>query len=145
MNHDQRSVLLDVGLLLIRLVLAVVFMFHGSQKIFGAFGGSGMQKFSETLTGLNVPMPTAAAWVAALTEFVGGIILVIGTGTRIAGLLLAINMAVAIILVHPNAFSAQNNGMEYPLTLGVVSLALVFTGPGRITLGRLFAGKRTTP
>lgn len=129
----------DYGLLIIRLVLAAVFIFHGSQKVFGAFGGPGMQGFTSMLESMKVPMPQVSAWVSALTELVGGAIMLIGTGARLAGILMCINMIVAIALVHYKAFSAQHNGMEYPLTLGCVCLGIALTGPGRITLDRMLS------
>jgi putative oxidoreductase len=131
----------DLGLLIIRLALAAVFIYHGSQKLFGAFGGPGIEGFTGFLKSLNVPMPEVSAWLAALAEFVGGIILVLGTGTRLAVIPMIITMIVAIVKVHPSAFSAQNGGMEYPLVLGSVLLGLLLIGPGRITIGRLLGGK----
>ena len=137
----SRSAMLDLGLLLIRLVLAAVFLFHGAQKLFGAFGGDGIEGFAANLENLKVPYPTLSAWLAGLAEFCAGIFLVIGWGMRIAIIPAIFTMLVAIVKVHPNAFSAQNKGMEYALTLGVVLLGLVFTGPGRFSLGSLFSRK----
>ncbi|MBC7835736.1 MAG: DoxX family protein [Phycisphaerales bacterium] len=125
---------LDVGLLLIRSIVGVVGVFHGSQKIFGAFEGPGMKGFAGFLETLNVPMPGVSAWLAALAEFGGGAMLILGILPRIAAVPFAITMAVAIITVHPGAFSAGKNGMEFPLTLGVVALGIAFTGGGRLAL-----------
>jgi len=138
-----RSVIsLDIGLLIIRLMLAVVFLFHGSQKLFGAFGGSGLEAFKTMLEGMNVPAPAVSAWAAALAEFVGGLVLIAGTGLRVMGIFLAATMLVAFFKAHGAVFPAQNGGGEYPLTLGTVVLGLVFTGPGHLTLGMLLGSDR---
>jgi uncharacterized membrane protein YphA (DoxX/SURF4 family) len=75
MDRKSQPVLADVGLLLIRLMLAVVFIYHGAQKLFGAFDGPGMENFTASLEKMNMPMPAVGAWAAALAEFVGGIFL----------------------------------------------------------------------
>lgn len=134
MATSARGWNVDVGLLLIRLILAVVFLYHGSQKLFGAFGGPGLEKFAEMLAGMNMPAPRAGAYAAALAEFLGGLALLTGVGQRVIGAALAFTMLVASFKVHGSAFGAQHNGMEYPLTLGIVVLGLVFTGPGRLSL-----------
>lgn len=136
-----QSKLHDVGLLLIRVLPGVVFTYHGSQKVFGAFGGPGIEGFAGWLASMNVPMPTVNAWAAGLTEFLGGIALILGLGVRIVGLPLTITMLVAAFMVHGKAFSAQNNGMEYPLTLAFVAAGLALTGAGRISLGALIRGR----
>ena len=130
----QQHVMNDLGLLLTRLMLAAVFLFHGSQKLFGLFGGPGLDGFTGYLQSLNVPQPEIAAWAAALAEFAGGLSLLLGFGVRVFAIPLAFTMAVAAFKVHGHAFSVQNNGLEYPLTLGVLSLALALTGAGRFSV-----------
>lgn len=128
---------LDIGLLLIRALPGVVFMFHGAQKLFGAFGGPGIEGFAGWLASMHVPAPALNAWAAALTEFGGGVALLLGLGVRIVGLPLVVTMLVASFMVHGGAFSAQNNGMEYPLTLAFIAAGLAFTGAGRISVDAL--------
>ena len=111
----------DFGLLLIRVILGVVFMFHGSQKLFGWFDGGGMEGFVANIEKMELPMPQVAAYAAALSEFVGGLFLLVGFFTRIAAIPVVITMLVAAFMVHGSAFSAAKNGMEYPLTLGLVA------------------------
>lgn len=131
----------DLGLLLARLMLGAVGVFHGAQKLFGAFGGGGLKGFAGFLGSLNVPLPSLSALLAALAEFLGGILIALGLFTRASALAFAFTMLVAIVLVHPSAFSAANNGMEFPLTLLVLSLTLFFAGPGRFTLARFVTRK----
>ena len=125
------------AMLPIRLGLGVVMAAHGSQKLFGWFDGPGLQNtgqfFAEKL-GLEPGMVMAA--MAGGAEFFGGLLLIVGFMTRLAGLSLVGTMAVAIYTVHPNAFFAQNHGMEYPLMLLLASLALVIGGGGALSVDR---------
>jgi putative oxidoreductase len=123
------------GLLLIRLMLGVVFLFHGSQKLFGAFDGPGLDGFAGFLGSLDVPMPYASAVAAALAEFLGGAALVTGFLMRPMCLPLGFTMLVAAFSAHGGRFSAQAGGMEYPLTLAVVVFGLALAGPGPQVLG----------
>lgn len=121
----------NLGLLLIRVIVGVVFVFHGSQKLFGAFDGPGIEGFAETLgTNLELPLPTLNAWLAACAEFFGGLALILGLGSRILAIPLVITMLVASFMVHGSAFSLQHGGMEYALTLGLVVAGIALTGPG---------------
>lgn len=129
-----RESLQDFGLLFIRLVVGVVFVFHGSQKLFGLFDGLGLANFTAFLNDLQVPYPEYAAVSAAAVEFLGGLSLITGRWVRTMGICLAGTMATAIGLVHPTSFSAQHNGMEYPLTLVAVAFGLSCTGAGRFVL-----------
>ncbi|MGC1274360.1 MAG: DoxX family protein [Planctomycetaceae bacterium] len=137
------------GLLLIRGIVGFVMFYHGAQKLFpeqmfGWFGGGGMEGFIPAVSDLGVPgvPPEILAYAAAISEFGGGILLMLGFATRFAGLFIAVTMAVAAIKVHGHAFSLQAQGMEYALTLGLVSLGLVFTGPGRFAIDCLFRRKK---
>ncbi len=140
---SRRQTCYDLALLLLRLQIAVVFIFHGSQKLFGAFGGDGMSGFTGMLSGMNIPMPAVAAWVSALTEFLGCICVGVGLLTRIVTIPMIINMIVAIVYVHSHAFGLQNEppGMEYALTLAVVLTALLIAGPGRWSIDGLISGE----
>jgi len=130
--------LADVGLLSIRVMLGGVFMFHGAQKLFAWFGGPGIDGFAGFLESQGVPLPTLNAYMAGGTEFFGGLLILLGVMTRLAGIPVAFTMFVAAFMVHGSAFSAQNNGMEYPLTLAVVTTGIVLTGPGRLSLCHAF-------
>lgn len=143
----RRVTTTDAGLLLIRAMVAVVFVYHGSQKLFGAFGGPGLGGFAGMLGGMGLPFPYAQAVLAASAEFFGGLAIGVGLATRLAALPLVVTMLVASFMVHGKAFSAQNGGMEYPLTLAVVVLGLALTGAGALSLDRVvpslaLAGKK---
>jgi putative oxidoreductase len=127
----------SMALLPIRLGVGVTMAAHGAQKLFGWFGGYGLegtgQFFAETL-GLKPGVLVAA--LAGGTEFVGGLLLIVGLMTRLSGVALAGTMAVAIITTHPDAFFASNDGMEYPLMLLLASLSLAIGGGGAFSLDR---------
>lgn len=144
-NTRTQCGMADVGLLIMRLMLASVFIFHGSQKVFGAFGGSGIGEFTAFLSALEVPMPVVSAWLAALAELVGGLALLTGVAMRLLSVPLAATMLVAAFKVH-SGFDIQSGGMEYPLTLAVMVIGLALIGPGRLTVTHAlgFGGKKTS-
>lgn len=123
----------DAGLLLTRLMLGVVFTFHGMQKLFGLFGGHGIEGTAGFFEQLGIPFPTASVVLAGGAELIGGLALLTGWFARPAALALAGTMLVAALSAH-SGFDAQTGGMEYPLTLAVLSVALALSGPGRFTL-----------
>ncbi len=142
-NDNLQKWLTDAGLLAIRAMLGTVFMYHGSQKLFGWFAGHGIDGFSGFLASQGVPLPTLNAYMAAGAEFFGGLLLLTGILTRLASIPVAFTMLVAAFMVHGNAFSSQNGGLEYPLTLAVVTAGIGLIGPGRLTLINLVAYART--
>lgn len=132
----------NLGLLLMRLMVGVVGVYHGSQKLFGAFGGKGPRAFAEALEKMNVPMPKVSAVLAGSAECFGGILVAIGLFPRLAALPGAFAMYVAFFVAHKGVFPQDKGGGEYALTLAVVLTGLFFTGPGQWTVMRLIsAGK----
>ncbi|MEN6521453.1 MAG: DoxX family protein [Armatimonadota bacterium] len=122
---------------IIRLVLGIIFMAHGAQKLFGLFGGGGIGGTAQFLQSLNVPLPVFSAWAVALVEFLGGLFLVIGLFTRIISVLIILDMVVAIVLVHgKRGFFAGGGGFEYNLALIAMALSLVLSGPGAFAVFR---------
>ena len=126
----------DLGLLLVRLMLGVIGFYHGAQKLFGLFGGHGIQGTAKFFgENLNIPMPTVSAVAAGAAEFCGGILIALGLFSRPAALAMAFTMGVAIVTAHlKNGFGAQGGGFEYPLLILVASLAIVIGGPGRYAI-----------
>ena len=99
--------------------------------------------FGPDQPGLGLPYPEINAWVAACTEFGAGILVAIGLLTRFGALGLAIAMGVASFLAHPYAWDQRSGGMELTAMLMCMALALVFTGPGRISFDALFFSRKT--
>lgn len=126
----------DFGLLVLRMVIGLVMAGHGSQKLFGWFGGSGLSGFSGMLHRIGVRPSGLWAWVSALVETLGGVALALGFGTPFAAGLLIANLTTAIITVHwRNGFWSSNRGFEFPLTLVAGLLAIGLAGPGAYALG----------
>ena len=138
------SALTDLGLMLIRGMVGYVMFFHGAQKLFGWFGGHGMQGFIGAVgqMGLPGPAPEVQAYAAALTEFGGGLLLMAGLLTRLAAVPVAVTMGIAAFGKHYPVFPVTAGGMEYPLVLMMIAVGLVFTGPGRLALDNLFVRRR---
>jgi len=135
---------MDLALLCIRLALGAVFIVHGAEKLFpGLMGGEGMAKFTEEVAKMEIPAPQAMAYLAAISEFGGGILVLLGLFARIGGLAIAGVMIVAIVKVHlKNGFLLKNNGCEYQVALLSMALAVAIAGEGRIGLGALMGRKK---
>jgi putative oxidoreductase len=127
----------DAGLLVLRLALAAVVGAHGLQKLFGLFGGSGIDGFAATLTGYGFTSGTTLlAWVTALSETGGSLLLLFGVLTPL-GAAAVLGVALNIVYVRaPTGFflSGARDGYEFQLLLGAIALALLFTGSGRYAL-----------
>ncbi len=115
------------AMFLVRVCVGGVFAAHGLAKF---ISGEGIAGVANAFENLNIPVPYASALAAALTELIGGLLLVVGAFTRLAAIPLAFTMAVAGATAHPNAFFLKDGGMEYVLVLGVCSVALFLGGPG---------------
>src|SRR5579859_6235945 len=112
---------IDVGLLVLRIVLGVTFIAHGSQKLFGWFGGSGMKGTAGMMQHMNVAHPELLAWASALSEFVGGLLVLLGLLTPIGAVLILGSMIVAIVMVHGrNGFFNTNRGYEFNLSIAAM-------------------------
>ncbi|MFN7997920.1 MAG: DoxX family protein [Bryobacteraceae bacterium] len=123
----------QLGIAILRIVVGVVFLAHGAQKLFViGFGG-----VAHMFSGVGIPMAYPAAILVTLLEFAGGIALVLGIATRWVAALLAINMAVAVLKVHlHNGFFLNKGGCEFALTLLAANVALALAGPGSPTLSK---------
>ena len=139
----RNSVTHDAALLLLRGSAGSVFAFHGAQKLFGAFGGPGLEGFAGYLGSLGMPFPHANAVLAASAEFFGGLALLAGVGVGVAAVPLAATMLVACFVLRSAGFDAQKGGFEFPLTLAVVTIALGLLGPGRFNAGSILERRRT--
>jgi putative oxidoreductase len=124
----------DLAALVLRLVLGGIFIAHGGQKLFSWFGGGGIHGTTVFFRAVGIPAPDTFAYVVGITEFFGGVLLVIGFLTTVAALGLAIDMAVAIATVsHAFSFFSQTKvGYGWELNLALIGLAaaLLVMGPG---------------
>ncbi len=131
----DRNNLIDISLLILRLAVGIIFVAHGLQKVFGMFGGSGIEGFSQTMKTLGFTPPVFWAWVAGLGELGGGIFLIIGILPRLSALVIAIIMFVAVVFVHGDGgYFASNGGFEYPLFILMVCIAITLSGGGKLSL-----------
>lgn len=127
--------MIDIGLILIRLVIGLLFIGHGTQKLFGWFGGYGLKGTGDWMDSLGLKPGMTMALLAGLTELIGGILLVLGLLTPLAGLMIAATMVMAIVKVHgPNGLWSTQNGYEYNLTLLAVAIGIALIGPGQYAL-----------
>jgi len=125
----------DLGLLALRLVLGAVFLAHGAQKAFGAFGGPGFEGAAGFIGSMGFRPARFWTGLAVGGELAAGFLFLLGLLTPLAGLLVLATMAVAIAKVHgPKGFFVQDGGYEYNLVLIVTALAVAAIGPGRFSL-----------
>lgn len=123
--------------LALRIPAGVIFAAHGAQKLFGSFGGYGLEGTGQWMASIGLEPGYLMALASGSVEFFGGIALLLGLLTRPSALLLAITMLVAIITVHlPNGLFMSNNGYEFGLALLAITVALAFNGGGKLSLDR---------
>jgi putative oxidoreductase len=122
---------MSLGLLVLRLVVGLLFVGHGAQKLFGAFGGYGVDGTGGFFESLGLRPGKAMAVSAGLAEFIGGLLLAAGLLTPVAALVLTATMVTAIWTVHAaEGLWASNGGYEYNLTLIAAVFAVTAIGPG---------------
>src|SRR5690349_4388359 len=115
--------MINIGLLIIRLVVGILFIGHGAQKLFGWFGGYGLKGTGGWFESVGVKPGVTMALFAGLAELIGGILFTLGLLTPLAGIIIAGTMIIAIVKVHgPNGVWATSNGYEYNLTLIAVTI-----------------------
>lgn len=139
MNTNIANTLLSssagVAALILRVPVGLILAAHGAQKLFGWFGGYGLEGTGQWLASIGLEPGYPMALLAGGAEFFGGLALALGLLTRPAALVNAIAMLVAIFAVHiGNGLFMANNGYEYALTLFVISVAFVIQGGGRFAL-----------
>lgn len=125
--QDRTTV--DVSLLIVRVIVGVIFMAHGAQKLFGAFGGPG-------LSGV-VEMMGPIGYLVTIGEFFGGFGLIVGFLCRFSAASLIVIMIGAIAMVHgKNGFFQSDGGFEYNLALIGLLAPIFLAGPGKLSIGR---------
>lgn len=133
----------DIAAIFPRVILSLVFLFHGGQKMFGWFGGAGLEGTAAFMN-INLEIPVFLAYAAALAEFFGSVFILLGLFTRLSAFVLGLTMFVAIVTVHPDAFLLSEGGMEYTLTLLFMTVLAFILGPGKISLDAVFFKKCIT-
>jgi len=127
-----------VAALILRVPVGLILAAHGAQKLFGWFGGYGLEGTAQWLASIGLAPGTLMALLAGSAEFFGGLALVLGLLTRPAALVSAFTMLVAIFAVHiGNGLFMANNGYEYALTLFAATAALAIQGGGRLALDNM--------
>lgn len=127
----------------LRLPVAVIFIAHGAQKLFGWFGGYGLVGTGQWMSSIGLEPGYAMGLLAGSGEFFGGVALALGLLTRPAALVTAFTMLVALFSAHvSNGLFLSNNGYEYALALSAASVSLAFSGGGAFSLDALINAVR---
>src|SRR3954453_964709 len=126
---------MDLALLVLRLVVGLLFVGHGAQKLFGIFGGHGLAGTAGFFDQIGLKPGRLHARAAGLMEFGGGALLALGLFTPIASAAIIAVMVAAVITVHAaKGLWSTEGGYEYNLVLGAVAFALAGAGPGQWSL-----------
>ena len=125
------------GLTVLRVFVGIIFAAHGSQKLFGWFGGGGLAGTAQWMESIGLTPGTLMALLSGGTEFFAGLALIVGLLARPAALGLSFTLLVAIFSVHiHNGLFMANNGYEFALALLGGTLAVLFEGAGKLSLDR---------
>lgn len=128
------------GALALRIPVGIIFAAHGAQKLFGWFGGYGLEGTGGWMDSIGLSPGVVMAFLAGAAEFFGGIALVLGLLTRPAAFALSIAMLVAIFAVHfQNGLFMSNNGYEFGLALLAASVSLLYSGAGKASVDSMLA------
>jgi putative oxidoreductase len=126
---------MELALLGLRLVIGFTFAAHGAQKLFGLFGGHGIDGTAGFFEQIGLRPGKAHAWSAGILELVGGLLIAVGLATPVAAAALIAVMTAAILTVHlRNGFFSTANGYEFNLVLAAAVFALAGTGAGALSL-----------
>lgn len=127
----DKPVVRDAALLLFRVMLGIIFVAHGWEKLFI----SGTTATTGQFSAWGVPQPALSVWIAAVAELLGGAFLVVGLLTTFVAGALALLMLAAVYFVHLGAgFFVSTNGLEFPLLIIISLMMIVVFGPGRASI-----------
>ena len=128
--------------LALRVPLGIIFAAHGAQKLFGWFGGYGLEGTGQWMASIGLEPGVLMAVLSGSAEFFGGVFLLLGLLTRPSALVLAVTMLVAIFSVHiSHGLFMSNNGYEFALALLAGVVSLLISGGGRASLDKVIANK----
>jgi len=126
--------------LTLRIPVGIILLAHGAQKLFGAFGGYGLEGTGQWMASIGLEPGYLMALLAGSAEFFGGLALIFGLLARPAALLAAFTMLVAIVTVHlENGLFLSNNGYEFGLALLAAAVSIVFAGGGSLSVDNVIA------
>ncbi|WP_407330625.1 DoxX family protein [Enterovibrio sp. 27052020O] len=121
--------------LALRVPVGIIFMAHGAQKLFGWFGGYGLEGTGQWMASIGLAPGYLMALMAGSGEFFGGLFILLGFLTRPSAVVLAFTMFVAIVTTHlGNGLFMANNGYEFGLALMAAAVSLAFSGAGKLAL-----------
>lgn len=130
------------GITVLRMIVGLIFMAHGSQKLFGLFGGYGLEGTGQYMASLGLNPGYLMALLSGSAEFFGGLALFLGLLVRPAAVVLMVMLVVAILSVHiHNGLFMANNGYEFGLALLGAAVAVLIEGAGRLSVDRLIASR----
>jgi putative oxidoreductase len=130
--------MLDAGLLIIRVVIGLLIIGHGAQKLFGWFGGYGLKGTGGWLESIGLKPGVLMALAAGISELTGGLLFGLGLVTWLGAALLIATMLMAMVKVHfPNGLWVTQNGYEYNLVLIAVALGIALIGAGEYSIDHL--------
>jgi len=130
----DKTTISNITILLLRVTLGVIFLGHGLQRMFGLFGGPGIDGTTALMSDLGFIFPPLWAWILASTECVAGIFMILGIMPRISSFLMAVVAAFVIFKMQsPKGFFAVQGGFEYSLLILVTSLYFTASGGGRFS------------
>jgi len=135
---EQVPVANDIGLLVLRAIVGIIFVVHGAGDIFEAGVSSNVENYREA----GIPLAELSAPFAAYVQFLGGLALIVGLLSRLATLGMVVVMAGALVFVHAGEsipIGQDGSGSGFALIMGTASLAIVLAGPGRFSLDYLIA------
>jgi putative oxidoreductase len=135
----------DFGLLALRLGVGGTLVAHGTQKLFGWFGGAGLEKTAAGFEHIGFRPGKVNAIAAGLGEAGGGALLATGIGSPGAGAAVAGTMIVASSMHIDNGFFSSNGGFEFPGVLGLSAAALALTGPGTLSIDHVLGHRLNQP
>ncbi|WP_052260900.1 DoxX family protein [Photobacterium gaetbulicola] len=128
--------------LALRVPAGIIFMAHGAQKLFGWFGGYGLEGTGKWMASIGLEPGYLMAMMAGGAEFFGGLFILLGLLTRPTALVLAVTMVVAIVTVHlDKGLFISNGGYEFGLALLAMSVSLLVSGAGRLSVDSLLMKK----
>jgi putative oxidoreductase len=130
--------MVDIGLLILRVVLGLVLVGHGSQKLFGWFGGPGLQGVAGWFGASGLRPAPFWAFMAGIAEFGGGLLLAVGLLNPLGAIGITASMFMAIVMVHWPRFWNTEGGLEFPLVNMAAAIGLALTGPGLYSLDAYF-------